>query len=317
MLLYTPKSVTGDGIIPAIKNVGGKGSGLYWLQAHHFPTPPTWVLSTAAFDLMLTHIKMTTILQEIDQATASLPTWEETQRTLDQLEQPRQAIIKALRVMALPREILSILLQLPRQNQWAVRSSATVEDSEAHSFAGLFFSRLSVLPTTDELERAVREVWASTFKREVLAYRAQFGLPFPCMAVILQPMKPITAQERSGVAFSRSPVPTMPGVLIQASFGAGRAVVEGRGGDMFAVQGEQVNTIPMPPPNITVSGAKGEVAAPTPPGVALTPQEARQLAAHVLKMSLLWGKPVNVEFVWYGRDREPLFVQIRPTTDAG
>src|SRR5690606_6862285 len=135
---------------------------------------------------------------------------------------------------------------------WAVRSSATVEDSPQFSFAGQFRSWLSVTP--DKLWTAVRGVWASNYSREALLYCAQNRAPMPRMAVILQPMNALTARDRSGVAFSRSSVPSLPGVLIQASFGSGQVVVEGRGGDLFSVQDGEVVYQPLRPDYIMVTG---------------------------------------------------------------
>ena len=86
---------------------------------------------------------------------------------------------------------------------------------------------------------AMCKVWASNYSREALLYCAQVASPVPRMAVVLQPMEPLTARDRSGVAFSHSPAPSMPGVLIQASFGSGQVVVGGRGGDLYGVQGKK------------------------------------------------------------------------------
>jgi phosphoenolpyruvate synthase/pyruvate phosphate dikinase len=317
-MIYTPQSIASDGIIPSIAKAGGKGSGLYWLHAQGFPAPPTWVLDTALFDSVVERIGMAATVCEIERATASSLDWSSTQLTLNRLEPQRWAIVKALRASAIPAELHEALLRLPKHSQWAVRSSATVEDSESYSYAGQFASILAVSPAVDKLEQAIREVWASTFKREVLAYRAQSGSPMPHMAVILQPMYPITARDRSGVALSQSPIPTMPGVMIQAAFGAGRTVVEGRGGDIYMVQDQVVKARPMPPPSIMITDtAEGEIAAPTPPGFSLTNNEAQQLANYVLAMSMRWGRPINIEFVWYAREQEPLFVQIRSISDKG
>lgn len=316
-MLFTPDSITLDGIIPPIRHAGGKGSGLYWLQVNGFRTPPTWVLSTTVFDRMVEHAGVAAAVREIDQATASTPDWESGQRMLDDVEPQRQAIVNALHESPLPEAVLALLLRLPTLDhpQWAVRSSATVEDRDAHSYAGQFLSMLSVPSDLASLTQAIRQVWASVFKREVLSYRAHSGTALPKMAVILQPMKPITAQERSGVAFSYSPVPNLPGVLIQAMFGAGRGVVEGHGGDLYAMQDVNVTERHMPPPHITISGAAGgEVRAPTPSSPVFTADEVQRLVSHVLTMAEYWGRPINVEFIWYVEQAEPLFVQIRTDT---
>lgn len=315
MLLHTPDTITADGLIPAVRSAGGKGSNLYWLQVHGFNVPSTWVLGTAAFELMIENNKITRLVREIDQATASSCEWAAAQGLLDSLEPKRQAVIEALDQAALPSQVQVVLGCLPSHALWAVRSSATVEDTTSYSFAGQFASHLSVPGSADPLERAVRSVWCSTFKREVLAYRLQFGAPMPHMAVILQPMQPITAQDRSGVAFSHSTVPTMPGVLIQASFGAGHTVVKGRGGDIYAVQGNQARVHLMPPPDISVTGEQGgEVSAPAPSGAVLSTDNARLVARQVLTMAEQWGGPVNVEFAWYAQEPAPLYVQVRSIT---
>ena len=315
-MLLTPHSVATDGIIPAIQTAGGKGSGLYWLQANGFRTPATWVLSTSEFDTMIEEAGLTAAVQEIDQATASSPDWTTAQQMLNSVEPQRQIVVKALQESPWPDTIRAAFAQLPRRDsaQWAVRSSATVEDWRNYSYAGQFLSMLAVPAASVYLERAIRAIWASVFKPEVLAYRAQFASPLPKMAVILQPMQPITPQERSGVAFSCSPIPDMPGQLIQSTFGAGRGVVEGLGGDLYAILDDKVATRPMPPMHITISGKDGEIQASTPPGLSLTPDEARIIAAHITTMAQRWSRPVNAEFVWYHEQPQPIFVQVRTDT---
>ena len=82
----------------------------------------------------------------------------------------------------LPERVLSkIVKQVDDLGLWAghaagliVRSSATVEDSAAHSFAGIFESIQIERP--DELEPAIREVWASLFSPRALGYAPKFDL---------------------------------------------------------------------------------------------------------------------------------------------
>ncbi len=315
-MLFTPGSGITDRIIPAISFAGGKGSGLYWLQANGFSVPPTWVLSTTAFDLFVKQAGLAADIAAIAQATTAAD-WNAVQHALTKVESQRRAVLTAFQEAPLPDAVQAALLKVPfaQHTHWAVRSSATVEDQVEYSYAGQFLSLLSVPSDSASLIRAIRAVWASAFKREVLSYRAQFATPWPRMAVILQPMRPISAQERSGVAFSQSPVPNLTGVLIQVVFGAGFGVVQGLGGDLYAVQGDEVKLQRNPPPHILISNVTGgEVKAPVPPHPALTSDEARQLAQRVLAMARDWGRPVNVEFVWYAQSPEPIFVQIRSDT---
>ncbi len=314
--LFTPKD--GDKQpLPPVEAVGGKGQGLYWLMAHNFPVPPTWVLSTAAFEQAVKRAKLAEPIAKIERTIAAMPDdWAEMQRTMDDLEPQRTAVEKALEQVEMTDRIGAALTDLPLSvEQWAVRSSATVEDNPQYSFAGQFRSCLSV--SRKGLWSAIRRVWASNYGREALLYCAQNRAPMPRMAVLLQPMEPLTAQDRSGVAISHSPVPTLPGVLIQASFGAGHVVVEGRGGDLFSVQGEKVQIQPLPPDQILVTAPEGDVMpVPSPPGLSLSEDEARELADLVLAVADKWGRPVNVEFVWRA-NKPPTLVQVRSVAISG
>jgi phosphoenolpyruvate synthase/pyruvate phosphate dikinase len=311
-MLFTPWEEDDGRSMPAVEMVGGKGRGLYWLAANGLPVPPTWVLSTAAFDMVVQRAGLTEAIAEVGQSLADLADdWAEARQALEVLEPRRAEVTEAFRQASMPDRVGAALSDLPlTPPQWAVRSSATVEDDPRYTFAGQFLSLLSV-PQGFALWDAIRGVWASNFGREALMYCAQNRAPLPRMAVILQPMAPITAQDRSGVAFSHSPVETLPGVLIQAAFGTGQVVVEGYGGDIYSVQGEQVHVQPMPPAEIRVTGPEGDtVPQPPPSGQALTAEEARELAGLVLEVAERWDGPANVEFVWRAGE-DPILVQVR------
>jgi hypothetical protein len=103
----------------------------------------------------------------------------------------------------------------------------------------------------------------------------------------------------------------MPGVLIQATFGAVKPIVDGHGGDLYSVQGGEVRIQVATPAQIHVSAADGGLAPqPAPTNSPLTEDEARYLAALIGRVVRRWGKPMNVEFVWRS-GQGPLLVQIR------
>ena len=313
-LLFTPwaEEEGEERHVPPVEVVGGKGWGLYWLAANGFPTPPTWVLGTAAFDMVVQRAGLTKAIAEVERALTGLAAdWATAQQALEALEPRRAELAEALRQAEMPDRVGAAFADLPlASEQWAVRSSATVEDDPHHSFAGQFLSLLSV-PKGIALWNVVRRVWASAFRREALMYCAQHTTPLPRMAVVLQPMAPITARDRSGVAFSHSPVEMLPGVLVQVAFGTGQVVVDGYGGDIYSVQGEQVQIQPMPPSEIRVTDIMGyTVPQPLPPGLALTEEEVQELARLALAVAERWGGPVNVEFVWRV-DEGPTLVQVR------
>jgi pyruvate,water dikinase len=309
--LYAPAAQT-TGL--SVEQVGGKALGLYWLQSHGFSAPPTWVLSTRAFDVMVEAMGATGWIAKLARATAGGPDWAAAELALRELSALGQKLYRAFMHTPLPQGVAEALRALPQNvSHWAVRSSATVEDGSTHSFAGHFTSCLFV-PRGPKLIKAVREVWASTFDKRVLHYRAQHGTPVPRMAVILQPMSAITERDRAGVAFSESPIPGLEGVLIQVTFGAGVTVVGGEGGELKCVNGAQVTTHSQAPAHIMVTARdEGLRPALARSRHVLTDTEAFQLAVLVCEIESRYGRPVDVEFVWRA-GQEPVFVQMRKLT---
>jgi pyruvate, water dikinase len=116
-------------------------------------------------------------------------------------------------------------LPLPRGPKLAVRSSAVGEDSASASFAGQHTSELGVLPGKRLLE-AVQAVWRSGLCDGALGYRDRLGLDrSPTMGVVIQPL--IDAR-LAGVLFTRNPISGASERVIEASWGLGESVVQGR-----------------------------------------------------------------------------------------
>ncbi len=110
---------------------------------------------------------------------------------------------------------------------YAVRSSANIEDSLEHSFAGQFSTILDVSGVGNVL-KAIQDVWADAQNVAVGAYiqkkaNGHNGLK---MAVIIQEM---VTPMLSGVAFSKNPITTLDEVIVEAVKGHGTSLVqEGR-----------------------------------------------------------------------------------------
>ncbi len=315
-LLYPPlDSEHSSADIPDVMLIGGKGRGLYWLAVHDFPAPATWVLSTELFDIAIHQAGVSALIGKIWQALQNVDDdWQATQAMLQALEADRQAVVEAIGHVSSFDVMQESLRKLPLDIlYWAVRSSATVEDNPEYSFAGQFQSKLTVI--RHSIWSAICEVWASTFNKTVLSYCVQHKTPIPQMAVVLQPMQSITAKDRAGVAFSHSPVPGMEGVLIQATFGSAEVVVQGYGGDLYMMQGDEVQTQSTPLPHIQISGLEGRIKlTEPPPGPVLSIAEAQHLANIVEQIATLWGSPVDVEFFWQAEASDPTIVQVRTAT---
>lgn len=118
----------------------------------------------------------------------------------------------------------------------AVRSSATMEDSEQASFAGIHLSRLNVTGI-DALLGAVRDVWASLWTPHASAYRERFGIADAdaAMAVVVMPLLPARA---AGIAFSCDPRTGRDDqVVVHAQWGLGESLVAGEAdGDEYRLQ---------------------------------------------------------------------------------
>jgi pyruvate,water dikinase len=116
-------------------------------------------------------------------------------------------------------------LPLPCAAELAVRSSAVGEDSASASFAGQHTSELGILPG-ETLRLAVRAVWRSGFRDGALGYRARLGLDqSPRMGVVIQPLIKASV---AGVLFTRNPITGANERVIEAAWGLGESVVQGR-----------------------------------------------------------------------------------------
>ena len=250
--------------------IGGKASGLGLIYGRQLPIPPTWVVTTelfAAFKKGLSDTKVNEPETLLDEAAGFI-------------------------IAAIGQE----LNKLPGL-KFAVRSSATIEDSAAQSFAGMFESVLNVLP--EQLPTAIARVWFSGLGERVRAYsggeadRSLVPVVWPEMAVVIQPM--IDAAY-SGVCFSRDPAP-------QDVRDAGRALVE-----MVSGAGEQLVQGEVTP--LSLTGSFTELAG------CLNRPWMRELGAAVSLLEQYTGSPVDVEFA-VDRHGKLWILQQRPVTVIG
>jgi cell wall assembly regulator SMI1 len=286
--------------------MGAKARGLYWLAANGFPIPPTWVLSVSAFDLILSRTGLDRDVAEMRWNLAGLwNDWGAVQRVVAALEPQRVRVARVMRQVPLPdilgQELERVALM---ERLWAVRASPALSDGDGmfeggQSLTHELLSLLSV-PSGVDLWDAVRQVWASTFRREVLLRCAQQEVSLPGMAVVLHPTRPILPEDRSGEAFSVPPQPGLAGPVVQAVFGALQDV---RGHIYGGACGRWV---PLPrysdPPRraLVSAGSEGGLALRPLPGegLPLDGEEARRLADLVQAVARKWGGPVQISFFW-------------------
>ncbi|CAL1271859.1 unnamed protein product [Larinioides sclopetarius] len=208
---------------------GGKGSSLGKLtrlseKEKTFIVPKGIVVTTSAYKEFLT--------PEILDAVKYLENvvyGEETKDIKEACSKVSAIVEKTLLPNKICRSITEDLQDLfgheVNQRKFAVRSSATGEDTAAMSAAGQMDTFLGV-QGLEEIFIAVKKCWASQFGHIAIEYKRRNGqiLNSP-MAVVIQEMVPC---EVSGVMFTCDPVTNNPSVItITANYGLGETVVSG------------------------------------------------------------------------------------------
>eukprot|EP00057_Strongylocentrotus_purpuratus_P019259 XP_011673733.1 PREDICTED: uncharacterized protein LOC100890479 [Strongylocentrotus purpuratus] len=214
------------------KLVGGKGAQLATLThlrnkiTPKFDVPPGFCVTSNAFQLQLkSYPKLQEAVQGLCEVSTDLrcASLEDTCNRVGDLfsKTPVCAEISS----AIKRELERLFGKDTINRKFAVRSSATGEDTAEMSAAGQLTTILGV-KGYDKICQAVQQCWASQFSFQAVQYRRQRGQSVEStMGVVVMEMVP---SEISGVLFSRDPVDGNPAVvLINANYGLGESVVSG------------------------------------------------------------------------------------------
>jgi len=127
----------------------------------------------------------------------------------------------------LAEAVAGALVRCGEDLAYAVRSSATVEDSPTASFAGLHDTYLNV-SGLEAILRDVRRCWASLFSERAVTYRLRGGIEnqHVQMAVVVQQMVLPVA---SGILFTADPLTSNRKLaIVEAIPGLGEELVSGR-----------------------------------------------------------------------------------------
>lgn len=207
------------------RTVGGKGAGLGELTRAGNAVPPGFVVTTAAFESFLAAIDGDT---PIAGAVAALDPAK-----LDEISRVCGMVRDRIGASAISAAIehavvgaYGELCEGDNEAPVAVRSSATCEDSDEASFAGLQDTYLWVCGA-GQVVAALRDCWSSFYSAESVGYRRRLGLAEDrlAMGVVVQRM---VSPKCSGVMFTRSPVTGDRSVIaIEASWGLGSSIVSG------------------------------------------------------------------------------------------
>jgi phosphohistidine swiveling domain-containing protein len=292
--------------------IGGKAARLSWLVRHGFAVPEAWVIPVDVF---------VTALRELPPGCdpRSLLRAASGSAGMARAAEARDEILKGPLPKGMTDALGSLWERVADSAPWglAVRSSATCEDGELVSMAGLADSKLGVRGS-EALANAVRAVWASLASGRALAYLAAHGVKDVGMAVVVQRMVEARA---AGVMFTRAEgARGRHQRVINAGFGLGAPVVDGvTTPDVFRIddRGRVVESLIAHKERATVVSVSGlaEVAAESPDAPSLASHEVLELAEIALRLERLDRAPWDVEFAC---DPEKTWVvQARPITGRG
>jgi pyruvate,water dikinase len=203
--------------------VGGKGGSLGELTRAGVEVPPGFVVKTQGFERFIAALEhdgpVRSLVEGLDPA------------DLDAVTACSKGLRARIEAAALPKDLRAEIAAAHAElcgsgAPVAVRSSATTEDAEDASFAGLQDTFLWVMDAGQALER-IRTCWASLYSVESMTYRRKHGFPEAGvhMAVVIQTM---VDARTAGVMFTRSPTTGDRSVIaIEGAWGLGSAVVGG------------------------------------------------------------------------------------------
>jgi pyruvate,water dikinase len=296
--------------------VGGKGGSLGELTRAGIMVPPGFVVRTAAFEQFIAALEREAPVRSvIEQLHAD---------DLQAITAASQRLRARVESTALPEDLRQALQAAHAElnaGAVAVRSSATTEDAEDASFAGLQDTYLWIKGSED-VEQRLRSCWASMYSVPSIAYRRKQGLAESgvAMAVVVQCM---VDARTAGVMFTRSPTTGDRSVIvIEAAWGLGSSVVGGEvTPDRFVIgkitgeicvreiRDKHIQHLP------DAAGGTREVETPAAQRnePSISDEELQGLREVARRIERHYGRPQDIEWA-IDRDGRSLILQSRPET---
>lgn len=205
--------------LSSVKDAGGKGASLGELLHAGFPVPPGFVVLTRAFEEFLDSDDLRRSINAALHGRTDYPSLVLASETI------RSKMFQGCMHEQVPLEIFEAYKKL-ETDRVAVRSSATVEDSQTAAWAGQLESYLN---TTEHcLLINVMKCWTSLFKPNALLYGLSHGISVSQVSVAVIVEKMIDAAV-SGVAFTIHPENQDRNLMvIEAGWGLGESIVQGQ-----------------------------------------------------------------------------------------
>lgn len=315
-----------------VRLVGGKGASLGEMRRalRGIPVPDGFVVTAQAFRAFLQRTGLDTRIRAL---ISELDT-----HNVQMLAEYGQRIRNLVIETPLPSDLEDAIRRAYRElikktgsTDVAVRSSATIEDSEEHSFAGQHDTFLHIKTEAMLLDR-VRRCFASLFTDRAISYRRDRGFTNGDvdLAVVVQQMVR-SDLAASGVLFTIDPESGAENVVyITSSYGFGELVVQGRvNPDQFYVfkpglkehykaliekrLGSKQKKL------VCANGALHEEDVPyeEQQRFSISDDEVLQLARWAVQIEAHYGRPMDVEWAKDGVTGQLFIVQARPETVHG
>ena len=280
--------------------VGGKAYNLARASRWGFPAPEGWVVPAGNYKALLNRPSISDLMAEaaaIDAANAGSPESADLLRRL-------QAALCDTPLSAEEKDAVGAALAAKGLDtaRLAVRSSATGEDGEDYSFAGIHDSELNVVGA-EAVALAIRRCQASLWSPHAVAYRRRFGISdetVACAVLICRMIGKDNAEPvAAGVAFTADPTSgDRDTYVIEATPGLADKLVSG-----------QVTPFTYKV-HVGLSNVRADVG-----GGVLTPKQCVELARLLQRVHWSFGagdQPQDVEWAFDGD--QFWIVQVRPVT---
>ena len=299
---------------------GGKGANLGELSQAGFHVPSGFIITTAAYDMLLQNNGIQTRLADI------LASFDINHP--DSVKKVSQLVYDLLGQTAIPRQITEEVRKAYRElgdDAVAVRSSATAKDLPEAAFAGQQETFLNVIGEQALID-AVRACWMSLWSERAILYRARQNVDQNTvkLAVVVQKMVPADV---AGVMFTANPVSgARDEIIIDANPGLGEAVVSGMvTPDHFIVnkRSRHIKEQQLGRREVIIHAKAGGGTEQVTPTQEIVNTEALSLQA-ICKLSRLgiaierhYGVPQDIEWAWVQDETKTgkfLILQARPMT---
>lgn len=299
--------------------VGGKGGSLGELTRAGIAVPPGFVVRTEAFEAF---VRALDAVQPLRAPVEALD-----RADLDRVSEVTAAVRARIEAEPLPIEVEQAIRAAYAElagidRPVAVRSSATTEDAQDASFAGLQDTYLWVIGA-EQVLRQVRSCWASLYSVESVTYRRRQNFPEAgvAMGVVVQIMVDARC---AGVMFTRSPTTGDRSVItIEGAWGLGSAVVSGEvtpdrwviaklTGEVPVrdISDKHIRQVPLPGGGIHDEDVPEDLRK-TP---CLSDAELQELRAVARRTEKHYGRPQDIEWAIEKETGAIILLQSRPET---